>query len=58
MVLASRTKNGKLYISDASSSKGDFLSLGGIYEEWNSIEILRIDDKIFNIEYLEGLIKK
>lgn len=58
VVLASRTKNGKLYISDASSSKGDFLSLGGIYEEWDSIEILRIDDKILNLEYLEGLIKK
>lgn len=58
MVLASRTKNGKLYISEASSPKGDFLSLGGIYEEWNSIEILRLDDKILNLEYLEGLIRK
>ena len=58
VVLASRTKNGKLYISEASSPKGDFLSLGGIYEEWNSIEILRLDDKILNLEYLEGLIRK
>ena len=55
-VLAVRTQNRNLYIAEATSLKEDFHSLDYLYEEWESIEVLRIDDKILNLKYLKGLI--
>lgn len=51
-------KGGRLVICEADTPKAEFTSLGEIHEKWESVEILRVDDKLFNIELLPGIVSK
>lgn len=56
-LIAIRTGKDNLYICETTAKSSSFMTLDRIYEEWDSIEILRLDDKIFNIDILKDLIE-